>query len=204
MFLPLILICIHWTGAAQMLSQALLVVLPEGIQVNQELRILGLVLILYSPLVRDVVQGLGQGCSWAEDESSEAGATFTMLFSLSPWQQPISPWSLDRNPICVRGLARERLVSLQGCSLRKYESSLNFTMLLRLESLFPFALSPPLAGGNIAILFGVILLDLDSCVLPVFQTLEVLDSWDLAVFFDSCGLPDSCRFPRSLGFLDLS
>jgi hypothetical protein len=35
----------------------------EGIQVNQELRILGLVLILYSPLLRDVVQGLGQGCS---------------------------------------------------------------------------------------------------------------------------------------------
>ncbi len=82
-----------------------------------------------------VVQGFGQGCSWAEDESSEAGATFTMLFSLSPWQQPISPWYSDRNPICVRGLARERLFSLQGCSLRKDESSLNFTMLLRLESL---------------------------------------------------------------------
>jgi hypothetical protein len=46
-----------------MLSQALLKVLPEGIQVNQKLRILGLVLILYSPLVRDVVQGIGQGCS---------------------------------------------------------------------------------------------------------------------------------------------
>ncbi len=79
-----------------MLSQALLKVLPEGVQVNQGLRILGLVLILYSPLIRNVVQGLGQGCSWAEDESSEAGATFTMLSSLSPWQQPISPWSLDR------------------------------------------------------------------------------------------------------------
>jgi hypothetical protein len=66
-FLPLILIffyhCIHWTGAAQILSQALLKVLPEGIQVNLELRILGLVLILYSPLLRDVVQGLGQGCN---------------------------------------------------------------------------------------------------------------------------------------------
>ncbi len=99
-----------------------------------------------------------------------------MLFSLSPWQQPISPWSLDRNPIYVRGFARERLVFLQGCSLRKDESSLNFTMLLRLESLFPFSLSPPLAGGNIAILLGVIPLDLDSCILPVFQTLEVLDS----------------------------
>jgi hypothetical protein len=46
-----------------MLSQALLKALPEGIQVNQELRILGLVLIFYSPLIRDIVQGLGQGCS---------------------------------------------------------------------------------------------------------------------------------------------
>jgi hypothetical protein len=64
MFLPLILIlyyhCIHRTGAAQMLGQALLKVLPEGIQGNQELRILGLVLILYSPLIRDVVQGLSR------------------------------------------------------------------------------------------------------------------------------------------------
>jgi hypothetical protein len=99
-----------------------------------------------------------------------------MLFSLSPWQQHISPWSLGRNPICIRGLARERLVSLQGCRLRKDESSLNFTMLLRQESLFPFSFSPPLAGGNIAVLLGVILLDLDSCILSVFQTLEVLDS----------------------------
>ncbi len=46
-----------------MLSQALLKVLSEGIQVNQELRILGLDLILYTPLLRDVVQGFGQGCS---------------------------------------------------------------------------------------------------------------------------------------------
>jgi hypothetical protein len=61
-------------------------------------------------------------------------------------------------------------------------------MLLRLESLFPFSLSPPLAGGNRAVLLGVILLDLDSYILPVFQTLEILDSRDLAVFFDSCGL----------------
>ncbi len=99
-----------------------------------------------------------------------------MLFSLSPWQQPISPWSSDRNPICVRGLARERLFSLQGCSLRKEESSLNFTTLLSQESLFPFSLSPPLAGGNIAVLLGVILLGLDSCILPVLQTLGVLDS----------------------------
>jgi hypothetical protein len=92
-----------------------------------------------------------------------------------PGNNTISSWSLDRNPICVRGLARERLVSLQGCSLRKDESSLNFTMLLRLESLFTFFFSPPLAGGNIAML-GVILLDLDSCVMPVFQTLGILDS----------------------------
>jgi hypothetical protein len=99
-----------------------------------------------------------------------------MLLLLSPWQQPISPWSSDRNPICAMGLAREKLFSLQGCSLGKDESSLDFTMLLRLESLFPFSLSPPLAGEDIAILLGVILLDLGSCILPVFQTLEVLDS----------------------------
>jgi hypothetical protein len=49
--LDLLLSLYHWTGAAQMLSQALLVVLPEGIQVNQELRILGLVLTIYSPLI---------------------------------------------------------------------------------------------------------------------------------------------------------
>ncbi len=46
-----------------MLSQALLKVLPEGVQVNLELRILGLVLNLYTPLFRGVVQGFGQGCS---------------------------------------------------------------------------------------------------------------------------------------------
>jgi hypothetical protein len=45
-------------------------------------------------------------------------------------------------------------------------------------------------------LLGVILLDLDSCILPVFQTLEVLDSWDLAVFFDSCGLSWLLRISR--------
>ncbi len=126
-----------------------------------------------------------------------------MLFSLSPWQQPISPWSSDRNPICVRGLARERLFSLQGCSLRKDESSLNFTMLLRLESLFPLSVSPPLAGGNIAILLGVILLDLHSCILPVFQTLGVRDSWDLSVFFDSCGLSWLLRTSLISWFLGL-
>ncbi len=68
---------------------------------------------------------------------------------------------LNGNPICVRSLAGERLVSPQGCSLRKDESSLSFTMLLRLESLFPFSFSPPLAGGIMAML-GDILLGFDS------------------------------------------
>jgi hypothetical protein len=145
-----------------------------------------------------------------------------MLSSLFPWQQPISSWSLDRNPICVRGISRERLVSLQGCSLRKDESSLNFTMLLRLESLFPF--SPPLVGGNIAVL-GVILLDLtlvlcQSSRLLGFRILETwqssltladfliladflgfLASWilySLVVLCVSCSLPDSGSLPDSL------
>ena len=48
-------------------------------------------------------------------------------------------------------------------------------MLLRLESLFPFSVSPPLAGGNIVEL-GDILLGFDSCIMPVFQTLGILDS----------------------------
>jgi hypothetical protein len=38
------------------------------------------------------------------------------------------------------------------------------------------SLSPPLAGGKRALLLIVILLILDSCDLPVFQTLEVLSS----------------------------
>ncbi len=164
--------CIHWTGAAQMLSQALLKVLPDSVQVELELRILGLVLILYTPLLRDVVHGFGQGCSWAEDESSEAGASFTMLSSLSPWQQPISLWSFNGNPICVRGLAREKLVYPQGCRLSQDESSLSLTKLLRLESLFPFSFSPPFAGGNIAMLRDI-LLDFDSCL-----NASLPDSWD--------------------------
>ncbi len=49
--LDLILSLYHRTGAAQMLCQALLMVLPEGVQVNQELRILGLFLTIYSPLI---------------------------------------------------------------------------------------------------------------------------------------------------------
>jgi hypothetical protein len=53
-------------------------------------------------------------------------------------------------------------------------------------------------------MLGDILLVSDSCIMPVFQTLGIQDSWDLAAFFDSCGLPDSCRCPRSLGFLHLS
>ncbi len=141
-----------------------------------------------------------------------------MLSSLFPWQQPISPWSLDKYPICVRGFARSRLVSLQGCSLRKDGSSLNFTMLLSLESLFPFSFFSPLAGGNIAVL-GVILIDLDSCIMPVFQILGfwILETWQysltLADFLDflvsltlhslvvlcvSCSLPDSGSLPDSL------
>jgi hypothetical protein len=42
----------------------------------------------------------------------------------------------------------------------------------------------------------VILLGFDSYIMPVFQTLGILVSWDLAIFFDSCGLPDSYRCPR--------
>jgi hypothetical protein len=65
-FLPLILIllchCIHWTGAAQILSQALLKVLLDGIQVNLELRILGLILNLYTPLFRLSSSFLEAGC----------------------------------------------------------------------------------------------------------------------------------------------
>jgi hypothetical protein len=62
----------------------------------------------------------------------------------------------------------------QGCRLSQDESSLSFTMLLRLESLFPFSVSP-LVGGNIVVL-GDILLGSDSCLVPVFQTLGILDS----------------------------
>ncbi len=53
--LDLLLSLYHWTGAAQIWSQALLVVLlvlPEGIQVNQELRILGLVLTIFTLLIQ--------------------------------------------------------------------------------------------------------------------------------------------------------
>jgi hypothetical protein len=50
--LDLILSLYHWPGAAQMLSHALLMVLPESIQVNQELRILGLVLTIYTLLIQ--------------------------------------------------------------------------------------------------------------------------------------------------------
>jgi hypothetical protein len=70
------------------------------------------------------------------------------------------------------------------------------------ESVFLPSVSPPLAGGNIVEL-GVILLGFDSCIMPVFQTLGILDSWDLAVFFDSCGLPDSYRCPWLLDSLIL-
>ena len=63
----------------------------------------------------------------------------------------------------------------QGFRLSQDESSLSFTMLLRLVSLFPFSVSPPLAGGNIVEL-GDILLGFGSCIVPVFQTLGILDS----------------------------
>jgi hypothetical protein len=45
----------------------------------------------------------------------------------------------------------------QGCRLSQDESSLNFTMLLRLESLFPFSVSPPLVGGDIGVLGDILL-----------------------------------------------
>ncbi len=53
--------CIHWTGAAQILSQALLKVLLEGTQVNLELRSHGLVLNLYTPLFRLSSSSLATG-----------------------------------------------------------------------------------------------------------------------------------------------
>jgi hypothetical protein len=62
----------------------------------------------------------------------------------------------------------------QGCRLSQDESSLSFTMLLRLESLFPLSVSPPLVGGDIVL--GDILLGFDSSIMPVFQTLGILDS----------------------------
>jgi hypothetical protein len=92
--------------------------------------------------------------------------------SFSLGNNPYSPWSFNGNPICVRGLAREKLVYPQGCRLSQDDSSLSFTMLLRL---FPLSHSPPLARGNIAML-GDILLDSDSYIMSVFQTLGILDS----------------------------
>ncbi len=69
------------------------------------------------------------------------------------------------------------MFALQECSWEKDESSesslnssLDFIMLLSLESLFPSSLSPPLAGGNRAVLLGVFLLIFYFCDLPVFQT----------------------------------
>jgi hypothetical protein len=124
-----------------------------------------------------------------------------MLFSLSLWQQSISPWSLDRNPICVRALARERLVYLQGCNLRKDESSLNFTLLFETGvflSFLSFSSSCWREYSNIVRSYSP-----GSCILPVFQTLGVLDSWDLAVFFDSCGLSWLLRTSRISQFFGL-
>jgi hypothetical protein len=68
-------------------------------------------------------------------------------------------------------------------------------------SLFPFSLSSPLVGGERAVLSGVILLLLNTCGMPVFQTLEILTSWELSFFFDSCGLPDFVEFQTLHGLL---
>ncbi len=70
-------------------------------------------------------------------------------------------------------------------------SSLSFTMLLGV------CLSSLCLPSSCWREYGrVILLGFDSYIVPVFQTLGILDSWDLATFFDSCGLPDSYRCPR--------
>jgi hypothetical protein len=104
--LGLILSLYHWTGAAQILNQALLMVLPEGIQVNQELPILELVLTIYTLLIqvrsgvyfrvlaRDVV---------------EQRMSHQRLFL--PGNRSNSPWLSWLEPICVRGLARESVFS---------------------------------------------------------------------------------------------
>jgi hypothetical protein len=76
------LYCIHWTGAAQILSQALLKVLLDGYQVNLELRILGLILNLYTLLFR-LSSSFLVGNRW------------------------YSPWDFNGNPICIRGLVRD-------------------------------------------------------------------------------------------------
>ncbi len=130
-----------------------------------------------------------------------------------------------------QGLSQEKLFSLQRCSWEKDESSLDFTMLLRLESLFPFFLSPPLAGGNIAILLGSYspgswllysaslpdswgsgLLRLSSLLwllwtfLTLSDFLDFLVSWTLyglVVLHASCSLPDSCDLLDSLGLQTL-
>jgi hypothetical protein len=92
---------------------------------------------------------------------------------VTDFKKPVSV-RINGNPICVRGLAREKLVYPQGCGLSQDESSLSFTMLLRLESLFPF--SPPLAGGNLAIL-GDDLLDSDSCQSSRLLGFWILETW---------------------------
>jgi hypothetical protein len=154
------------------------------------------------PLFRGVVQGFGQGCSWAGDESSVAGATFTMLSS-SFLATGCIPLELLMEIQYASGAWPEKSrFILRDVSWTRMSHHWVSPCFLRLESLFPFSVSPPLAGGNIVML-GDILLDSDSCVMPVFQTLGILDSWDLAAFFDSCGLPDSCRCLRSLDFLTL-
>ncbi len=94
MFLLLILIfCYHFITGQERLrywAKALLWVLPERFsgEPGTEDSWAGLHYLYPANLgqIRGVVQGLCQGCSWAEDESSEAEANFTMLSLLSPWQ----------------------------------------------------------------------------------------------------------------------
>ncbi len=88
--LDLLLSLYHWTGAAQVLSQSSAV--GSSWRCSGEPRAkdswAGPHNLYPANLgqIRGVVQGFVQGCSWAEDESSEAEANFTMLSLLSSWQ----------------------------------------------------------------------------------------------------------------------
>ncbi len=116
--LDLLLSLYYWTGAAQIMSQSSTVGSSwrcSG-EPGTEDSWAGSYYLYPVNLdqIRGVVQGLGQGCIWAEDESSKAEANFTMLLLLSPWfpgNRPISPWFSGWNPICVRGLVRESVCS---------------------------------------------------------------------------------------------
>ncbi len=134
---------------------------------------------------------------------------------------PISPFLFGWRPICIRGIVRKE-VSHQGCSWEEDESSkrllissLHFTMLWRLVSLFPFSLSPPLFGGKRAVLSEVILLFLTFvvCKSSRFMRFWLLETWRSSLTLVDfltlagtswllqtswfCGLPDytwSCSF----------